>query len=132
MKKAVIVSIVSIFTLFVGCSKDEPVILETSSDVLNVNPLDSGQSVDISANKSWIAKSSAGWCTLSDSAGTGNKSIVVICQTNLTAISRLATITIQVEGKSKSVMVRQSAGNALMAEDFMNNTWGWSILSQMK
>lgn len=116
-----------IITLFVGCKNDEPTILLTSSEVLSLCPINANQSLAITSNANWTAQSYAGWCTLSDSIGTGNNSIVVVCQNNLTANPRAAKISIQAGDQTKSIVVTQSGGQSLMDDDFTDNSKGWQL-----
>lgn len=130
MKKVLFISLVSIACIFYSC-KNEPeiVILTTTSDVLNLNPINGNQSLSISSNSVWSAKSSDSWCTLSDSTGTGNKEVVVLCKDNLSGLARETKITINSGNQSKSVVVKQTGGQVLLDENFSNNLMNWNIIN---
>lgn len=126
MKKILFFSLVSLVILFSGCSKEpDVVILTTSSDLLNADPLTASVGLTITSNSTWIAKSPVSWCMLSDSIGSGNKSIVLVCDNNLTGKTRETTISIQAGDKSKSVVVKQYGGLVLQEENFNDNGMSW-------
>lgn len=130
MKKVLFISLASVVFMFYSC-KNEPevVILTTASDVLNLNPINGSQSLSISSNSAWTAKSSDSWCTLSDSTGTGNKEVVVLCSDNLSGLARETKITINSGDQSKSVVVKQTGGIVLLNENFSSNIMNWSIIN---
>ena len=117
-----------VIAIFMGCKNDEPTILLTSSDALKVNPINANQTLAITTNSDWTAKSNVSWCTLSDSIGTGNNSIVILCQNNLTVNPRIAKISIQAGDQTKSIVVTQSGGQSLMDDDFLDNSKGWNLM----
>jgi hypothetical protein len=130
MNKILFISLVSLVTLFSGCSKEpDVVILTTSSDVLNVDPLNANVALTITANSGWTVKSPVSWCTLSDSIGNGNKSIVLLCADNTTGKSRETTISIQTGSLSKSVVVKQYGGLSLLEENFNDNGMSWNYVN---
>ena len=130
IKNYLCLSLALILSMLYSC-KDEPVgiILTTSSDVLNLNPINGSQSLSITSNSAWTVSSPVKWFTLSDSTGTGNKSIVFLCQDNLSGKPREATISIQAGNQSKSMIVRQDGGKILIEESFNDNSMNWIILN---
>jgi len=130
MKKILLISLVSLVTLFFGCTKEPDIItLTTSSDVLNADPLNASVSLTITANSNWTVKSPVSWCTLSDSIGNGNKSIVLLCTDNTTGKSREATISILTGSLSKSVVIKQYGGLSLLEENFNDNGMSWNYVN---
>lgn len=125
MKKFLFLSLISIVTVFYSCNNEPVEVITTSSDALNVNPLNVSQSLTIGATSAWNAKSSDSWCTMSDSTGTTNKSILLTCQDNLTGLPRVATITIQANKLTKTVTVNQAGGTILLDESFADNSKDW-------
>jgi hypothetical protein len=126
MKKGLYLSLISIILAFYSCNNEPAEVLTTSSDALTVSPLTVSQSLAIEATSTWSAKSSDSWCTLSDSTGTGNTSILLTCQDNLTGLPREATITIQSNKLTKTVIVNQGGGTILLDESFADNSRGWT------
>jgi hypothetical protein len=124
-------------SILVACSivlfscKEEPEVastLSTTSDLLNIKTIGGYQSLSISSTKPWTASSSEKWCTLSDTVGTGNKSMVVQCEDNLSGINRQTNITINAGDQSKTVVVKQSGGTILLDENFSSNAKSWYIV----
>ena len=95
MKKVLFLSLISLVTMFYSCSNEPVDVITTSSDALTVIPINGSRSLSIGATSAWTAKSSDSWCTLSDSTGTSNKTVIFTCQDNLTGLPRVATITIK-------------------------------------
>ena len=132
--KSSLLSVFAIFSLFLfSCKEDAPVVtpaseITTNSELLNIKTLDGYQSLAITSTKPWTASSAAKWCTLSDSVGTGNKSLVVQCENNLSGVNRQANITITAGDQSKTVVVKQSGGTVLLDENFNDNSKSWSVL----
>lgn len=127
MKKVLFITLVSFVILFSGCKKElDVVILTTSSDVINVDPLNASKALTITANSNWTVKSPVSWCILSDSIGKGNKSIVLLCEDNTTGKSRETTISIQTGSIAKSVVVKQYGGLLLFEENFTDNGMNWN------
>lgn len=125
MKKILYVSFLSIFSIFYGCKEEPVVILSTSSDVLSLSAVSASKPITITSNQKWTVTSNASWCSVSDSTGTGNKDIVVLCQNNLTVNPRQTSITIQSGKQTKAVVVTQSGGQSLMDNDFLDYTTNW-------
>jgi hypothetical protein len=102
-------------------------VLTTNSDVLTLNPLNGDQSLSINSNAAWKAKCADNWCSLSDTTGTGNLSIVVLCKDNLSGEERETKISINSGDQSKSIIVKQTGGQVLFQESFNDNSKGWAI-----
>jgi hypothetical protein len=125
MKKVLYLSLISMVTIFYSCNNEPAEVITTSSDALTVNPLNVSQSLTIGATSTWSAVSSDSWCTLSDSTGTGNKTVLLTCQDNLTCLSRTATITVLTKNQTKTITVNQGGGTVILAENFADNTKSW-------
>ena len=72
------------------------------------------KSIEVSGNDSWTASSSASWCALSRTSGTGASNINVTVSKNTSTSSRSATITLKGSktGKTVTVNVSQSQGGS--------------------
>jgi len=121
MNRVFLISILSIITIFFSCNDE----ITTSDDVLNVNPLNGSQSLNISSGSTWKAESSDSWCTLSDSTGKRNKSLELRYDDNATGAARTAKISILTGKQSKCVLVNQSGGKILLNENFNDNSKSW-------
>lgn len=125
MKKVFFLSLLSISALFYSCNNEPVVNITSSSELLNLNALDGKQSLTISANSNWSAKSTDSWCTISDSTGTGSKELVVQTNDNLTGIARSTKITIKAGNQSKNVVINQSGGTIPFEDNFNDNSNSW-------
>ena len=90
MKKQLF-SLLLLTSLFCACTDE----LSTSTDVVRMTPVNSTQSLEITASSSWTATSSESWLKLSDAAGKGNKSLTLSSRDNYSGASRIAQINIQ-------------------------------------
>ena len=124
MKKVIFLALASFVCLLNSCM-NEPEILTTSADILNMNTVNSDQSLSISSSSTWNAKSSDSWCSLSDSVGKGNKDIKVLCKNNYDGLDRKTKITINFGKQTKTIVVNQSGGQVLFDENFDNNDNNW-------
>lgn len=127
MKKVLFLSLISIVTMFYSCNNESVDVITTSSDALTVVPLNGSRSLTISATSAWNAKSSDSWCTLSDSTGTSNKTVILTCQDNLTGQSRETKITVQANNQTKTITVNQGGGTILLDESFADNSKSWTL-----
>lgn len=126
MKKTFFVTIISVFTLLYGCKEETIEVITTSRDAFDVTTLNSSEVLTVSATCNWYAKSSANWCTMSDSVGTTSKVILLTCQTNVTGLPREANITVYANKQTKTIRVSQSGGSVLFADDFNDDSNDWS------
>ena len=127
MKKLFYCTLFSIAFVFSSCNKETADLITTSCDSLKVTALPVSQSFTVNSKSSWSVESSEDWCTLSDSIGTGNKSLVVSFKDNLTGLSREAQIVIQSESQTKSIVVKQDGGTVLIDERFSDNRNSWIL-----
>lgn len=127
MKKGLIITFVLSISVFYCCKNEPDIILTTSSDVLTLKPTNGSQTLLITSNSEWNITINDSWCTLSDTTGTGNKEIVILCNDNLSEISRQTTVTINYGDQSKSVVVKQNGGIKAFGENFTDNSKNWGI-----
>lgn len=127
MKKLLFCTLIAFTFVFSSCNNEPVDLISTSCDSLKVTALPVNQSFTVNSKSSWSVESSEEWCTLSDSLGTGNKSLVVSFKDNLTGLSREAQIVIQSESQTKSIMVKQEGGTVLIDESFSNNRNSWIL-----
>jgi hypothetical protein len=129
MKKTFLLAIVFFSLLIISCKKDIDVdTLTTNADLLTIKPIGGYQSLNVNSNVKWSAKSLDTWCTLSDTIGTGNKSLVVQCEDNISGINRETKILMTAGTQSKTMIVKQSGGTVLLDENFNDNIKNWSII----
>lgn len=73
--------------------------------------------INFTANRDWRVSSSDNWITVSPSSGTaanGTVAVTAKCNANTTYDDRVATVTISMEGLSKSVTIKQSANSGVL------------------
>lgn len=104
-----------------GISKSVVVNQSGANPYLNIIPenQDIGSSDDstviiISSNLTWNITNNADWLSISDSNGIGNKSVTVLLQDNLSALSRSASVLISGEGIEKSATIIQAGADAFL------------------
>jgi hypothetical protein len=91
--------------------------LAVSTNTLNIAALESSTaSFGIISNTTWNVSSDQSWLSFNHSTGTGNGSVTITSQANLTIIQRTATITVSATGAtSKTITVTQAAGDATLS-----------------
>lgn len=115
MKKNILL-ILSIFLLVFSCEKDEDPSITINEKDISVSDVRTTQIVTFTSNIDWTAKSSASWCTLSQTSGDASTSrIIIIVEANDTFSDRSSTITISGGGLSKSITLTQAANLGLIA-----------------
>lgn len=82
--------------------------LSLSHESISVTANEQMFSFDISSNTNWTISSDQSWCTPSVSSGNGDKTISCSVSENIQSQIRTATLTVNVEGLSKRVIVTQS------------------------
>jgi hypothetical protein len=85
----------------------------TSGLVMGVNSLrmsanGGGSNVGITANVAWATSSDQSWLSVSPSSGTGNNTLTISAQANLSELSRIGTITITTTGISQTITILQA------------------------
>ena len=65
------------------------------------------RSISVQSNQSWTASSNASWLSISKTSGTGDASVRVMAEKNISIGSRSGTITFSAGGKDYSVSVTQ-------------------------
>ena len=114
MRKNIIL-ILSLFLLMFSCKKDEVPSIIINSQEINISNARSSEIISFTTNMSWTATSSENWCTLSQTSGDNStKSITIVAATNDTYDDRSATVTIKVEGLTKTIKINQSQGDAII------------------
>ena len=129
MKKLLFCALIGFVFVFSSCNKETEDLITTSCDTLKVTALPVNQSFTIRANSSWNVVSSDEWCTLSDSLGTGSKSLEVSFSNNLTGLAREAHLVIQTASQTKTIIVKQDGGAVVIDEEFDNNYNNWVFQS---
>ena len=111
--------------LFAGCqdSKTENSGLELSESTFeNVSSNGATLTVEITSSDSWVAASSAAWCSLIPEEGAGSQSANIAVGANLNTSERTATIAVTSRGMKKTITIRQqAAGNPSTSEGYHYN-----------
>ena len=97
--------------LLAACQK-APELTITSPSSIELGADGNGGTITFTANRDWVASSSASWITVSPASGeASDKSVTVSvrCSTNTTYEDRTAIVTIRMEELSKTVTIKQSA-----------------------
>lgn len=95
-----------------SCSDSDSSAVELSASAFDeVSSEGASLTVDIICNSSWTAESSASWCSISQTEGTGNQTLSLSVGANLNDKPRRATIIVTSHRTQKTVTVTQNAGN---------------------
>ena len=92
--------------------RTDPELKLTSTETIDFQAKGANAVVSFTANRDWKVSCSDSWITVSPSSGPASKdpiSVTVRCSENTTYDDRSATISIEMEGLSQKVSVRQSA-----------------------
>lgn len=93
----------------VSCKKDDPTILEISSDVVSVDSIGGIERILVTANTSWSAVADESWISISQSVESGEGELILSFPAMPTSADRNALITVQTtDGVSKEITVSQS------------------------
>ena len=92
---------------------------------LSVNSIDftsggGNKTFKISSNTSWTVLCDQAWCNINPISGSGDGSVTVQVEDNISASERIATITVKSDVGNKTVNVTQSGATAMLSLD-MNN-----------
>ena len=89
-------------------------VTQTGDTILSISPtsINAGAtavtySINITSNLSWTASSSQSWCSVNSTSGSDNSTILVDVNANTSSSPRIATITINSEGVTKTVIISQ-------------------------
>ena len=112
-----------------SCGKDEPKVPELRISRENIEMEATGGEVDVNvtANVSWSASSSAsGWVTVSPASGIDNGTIKITIAENNSLNPRVAKVTVKSETIEKVIEVEQ---DGLSKEEFLSGS-KWELISQ--
>ncbi len=117
MKKKTLL-ILSFILLMFSCLKDEEPSITIDETEITVSSARSVNTISFTTNKTWTAKSSEDWCTLSQTKGDKTtKSITITAAPNMTYDDRSCFVSIMVEGITKTIKINQSQEDAIIASN---------------
>jgi hypothetical protein len=94
--------------------------LEINPENISVSDFEGETTIDLMSNTDWTASSSETWCTLSETSGNGNSVLTATYEANI-SVERTATITVEVDGITKSITLTQAAfSDPQIVSDFEN------------
>ena len=102
--------------LALSCQK-APLLELNSSPNLTFSSEGGGNSIRFTTNREWTVTSSASWCRVTPSGGTGTDAPVTVslnCEPNSTYDDRSCTVTVRADELSQTVTVSQSAKTGLI------------------
>jgi len=95
--------------LVIGCSdKTSPTLELSQTEFKNLSYDETQINVDIVSNETWTATSSASWCALSTTSGTGDTRLIMSIAGNINT-ERTATVTINSNSLTQTVQITQRA-----------------------
>lgn len=107
--------IITILSLFIGCSsdKEEELIttLEISQSEISFSASDEARELDIKSNGSWAISDIPDWISIEPKEGKGNYKITLKSEKNPKEEERSATLKIIAKDKIKELTVKQNAKN---------------------
>ena len=104
--------------MILSCKKEEVPSITISKTEFAVSDEASSQTISLESNMDWTARSSESWCSVTRRSGDPTiKTTNVAISANDTYDARSCTVTITVEGLSKSVTINQSANLGLLVSD---------------
>lgn len=97
-----------------SCQKEEPTLFVINQTEVTASQIGGLYSISFKSNKSWSAKSSESWCTISPSSGDASiKGAIISMTANDSYDARSSIITITSGGISKTISFTQNAKIAL-------------------
>lgn len=113
MKKALFLIFSAVILL--GCTEDPILTLKSGNSSIDL-PSDGGSaSVTISCNNAWSASSNASWIKISPSSGSaGDSNISISVSSNSDATERQGVVTVQSEGLTLNINVKQAQANTII------------------
>ena len=107
--------IASLIVLLFGCTEDPVLTLKSGNSSIDVSADGGSASITISCNNAWSASTSAAWIKVSPSSGmAGDSNISITVSSNTEAVERQGVVTVQSEGISINVNVKQAQANAII------------------
>ena len=110
MRKNVLVFLwVVMIVAFASCKKDDPTVLEISSENISIDSVGGVARVEVTSNKAWEAIALVDWISLSQTTDKGNGELIVTASNMVSDADREATVTIKTSnGVMKQILVQQS------------------------
>ncbi|MFA6769792.1 MAG: BACON domain-containing carbohydrate-binding protein, partial [Bacteroidales bacterium] len=106
--------VLSICLMICSCQKEEPTLFVINQTEVTASQIGGLYSISFKSNKSWSAKSSESWCTISPSSGDASiKGAIISMTANDSYDARSSIITITSGGISKTISFTQNAKIAL-------------------
>ena len=89
---------------------------------LSVNSIDftsggGNKTFNISSNTSWTVLCDQAWCNITPISGSGDDSVTVLVEDNISTVERMATITVKSDAGNKTINVTQSGATAILSLD---------------
>lgn len=112
MRRTTIALLIGLLT--VSCKA--PTMLTVSQTALSYENGGGSQSIVVTANKMWTARSDQGWLRVSPPSGEGESTITISCEANTSYDTRTGTITLVSEELSSSITVTQAEGLGLLVQ----------------
>ena len=99
-------------------------VLEVSTTTLTPDAMGATLSFDVTANSNWTITKNANWFSVNPSSGTGNATVNVTFNENLTESAREATITVEhAAGLSRTITVSQETAYVPVVYQIQGNTY---------
>ena len=97
------------------CQKDEDSYINILQNDITINDGGGTQTISFETNESWVAKTSANWCTVSPVSGDASiKSTTVNLTANDTYDARSCTVTIMAGSVSETITINQASNLGLL------------------
>ena len=89
---------------------------------LSVNSIDftsggGNKTFNISSNTSWTVLCDQVWCNITPVSGSGDGSVTVLVEDNISTVERMATIIVKSDAGNKTINVTQSGATAILSLD---------------
>lgn len=115
MKRAFISLLSAFVIMLVGCTEDPVLTLRSGNNTIDIPSNGGSASISISCNNTWSASSSASWITVSPSSGAaGDCNITITTAANSETVERQGVVTVQSEGLTLNISVKQAEANAII------------------
>ena len=110
--------------------------LEIDTNSIVVNHRSQTKTISINSDQNWIINTDSDWIHLSESEGSGSKTVNITLDPNLNTNTRQGVIQIKSDTKSANVSIEQSAYDIIITTDSLivekNQTKSISITSELE
>ena len=114
--KRILLFAIPILSLFLfSCTEDPVLTLKSGNNTIDISADGGSASISISCNNAWDATASASWIKVSPSSGlAGDSNIAISVSPNTDASERQGVVTVQSEGLTVNVNIKQAQANAII------------------